>query len=151
MAQTALTISSASVDVHCTGDRWVVDDLDFLARIIVIVVMGQATHARDVIKSLALSFIGGLVGRTAKEALTPSQLLEYAPLVSDSLASAIRRGYDSPQKLAFSDIRARLLSRVLIHREYAEKIADTILIGQSDDYRSVKARIRMSLEFAIKL
>lgn len=49
---TALTIDDIPIDDDCVGSRWVVEDEDQLARLIAVVVMGQATYAAHIIKEL---------------------------------------------------------------------------------------------------
>jgi hypothetical protein len=53
MTTNALSRTGADIDAHCTGDRWIIHDLDLLSRLIAIVAMGQATHAADIIHALS--------------------------------------------------------------------------------------------------
>lgn len=48
----ALDVKSIAIDTHCVGSRWTVDNEDQLARIISIVVMGQAAQAAYIIEEL---------------------------------------------------------------------------------------------------
>ncbi|MDE2184866.1 MAG: hypothetical protein KGJ78_17775 [Alphaproteobacteria bacterium] len=47
-----LVTAQVPIDQHCVGDRWVVKDPNQLARLIAIVAMGQALHAREIIHTL---------------------------------------------------------------------------------------------------
>ena len=47
-----LAIEKVDINEHWTGRRWTADDLDFLARIIAIIAMGQAAHAAQIIAEL---------------------------------------------------------------------------------------------------
>ena len=49
---TPLRIDSAEVSEHCTGSRWIVTDAGYLAKIVAIIAMGQATHAARIINEL---------------------------------------------------------------------------------------------------
>lgn len=51
-ADNPLQISDFSIDEHCVGSRWEVDNDDQLARLIAIVVMGQAMQAAHIIDEL---------------------------------------------------------------------------------------------------
>ena len=46
---TPLRIDSVEVNEHCTGSRWIVTDACYLAQIVAIIAMGQATHAARII------------------------------------------------------------------------------------------------------
>ena len=48
----ALSINSLLIDADCVGSRWAVEDEEHLARLIAIVVMGQAAQAAYIIKEL---------------------------------------------------------------------------------------------------
>lgn len=49
----ALEIDNVPIDVHCVGDRWTVNNIDQLAKLVAIVAMGQATYAAHIIKELS--------------------------------------------------------------------------------------------------
>jgi len=48
----ALTTETVEIDEHCVGDRWVIQDSARLAQLVSIVAMGQALHAREIIRAL---------------------------------------------------------------------------------------------------
>ncbi len=48
----ALVINDIPIDEHCIGDRWQVGDINQLAKLVAIIVMGQATHAACILREL---------------------------------------------------------------------------------------------------
>jgi hypothetical protein len=91
---------------------------------------------------LGLTFVVGLVARTAQEipgvidgSATPRSVIE-------SLPTAVRRGFDTPFKRAFAELRKGLLSRVQIHRAYAAEIDQKLEAKNAGDYGSVVAAMR---------
>lgn len=48
----ALAVGAVEIDSHCTGDRWSVEDIDQLAKLVAIIAMGQAVHAAKIIEDL---------------------------------------------------------------------------------------------------
>jgi hypothetical protein len=94
------------------------------------------------IAPLGLSFIAGLVARAAKNAITAGEISGTSVAVIDCLATAVRRGYDSPEKVAFAELRLRILSRVDMHNAFAAQTREWVLVGDdNDDYSAVKAKI----------
>ena len=51
-SKAALAVGVVEIDSHCTGDRWIVEDIDQLAKLIAIIAMGQAVHAAKIIADL---------------------------------------------------------------------------------------------------
>jgi hypothetical protein len=51
-SKAALAVGVVEVDSHCTGDRWTVEDIDRLAKLVAIIAMGQAVHAAKIIADL---------------------------------------------------------------------------------------------------
>jgi hypothetical protein len=49
----ALLTTSVPIDAHSVGDRWQVQDIDRLARLIAVIAMGQAIHAAKIIRELS--------------------------------------------------------------------------------------------------
>ena len=49
---TALTVQSIAISQHCVGSRWVSANIDYLARTIAVIAMGQATHAAQIIRKM---------------------------------------------------------------------------------------------------
>jgi hypothetical protein len=74
-----------------------------------------------------LSFIAGVVARMVLDMDLTLDVDPEASLVVQSLAAAVRRGFDSPEKLAFANGHPQVLGRVELHRMYAaEKSADDL-------------------------
>jgi hypothetical protein len=92
------------------------------------------------IAPLGLSFIAGLVVRAAKAAAA-GEISPTSPAVTDCLATAVRRGFDCPEKIAFAELRPRILSRVDVHNAFRAVLNEPVLVSDEDDYASVKARV----------
>lgn len=79
-------------------------------------------RARELVSSVlprGLSFIMGLITRVISE-INPYETQPGLSLdVVEALSPAIRLGYDSPEKLAFSFANPNILSRVSMHHEYS--------------------------------
>ncbi|GGZ58379.1 DEAD/DEAH box helicase [Paraglaciecola chathamensis] len=79
-------------------------------------------RARELVGTVlprAFSFIMGLVTRVVAE-VNPYEMQEnLSPDVVDCLSTAIRLGYDTPQKLNFAFSNPLILSRVGVHRAYS--------------------------------
>ncbi len=105
-------------------------------------------RARKLITSIVpmgLTFVSGLVARTAKEIpeITESTVIPHSVL--ECLPTAVRRGFDSPTKLAFSEIRTGLLSRVQAHKAFTEMIGPEPKIEVEIDYGTLVSRLREQL------
>ncbi|MFN0195027.1 MAG: hypothetical protein ACKVP5_24125 [Aestuariivirga sp.] len=71
---------------------------------------------------LGLTFIAGLVARTAQgfpEFVSGETTPRYT---IETLSTTLRRGFDNPAKLAFSEIMKGLLSRVQVHQAFAARL-----------------------------
>jgi hypothetical protein len=110
------------------------------------VTSAECTRARRLITSvvpLGLTFVMGLVASTAKEvpgvldgSLTPRSVIE-------SLPTAVRRGFDSPLKLAFAEARSGLLlTRVQVHKAYELEVDQNVTVESTEDYGAIVTRIR---------
>lgn len=94
---------------------------------------------------LGLSFVFGLVAVTAKK-VTESIEEDVSPSsVLDCLPTAVRRGFDSPLKLAFADVRKGLLSRVQYHSAFAAEVDIGAYSANGGDYASLIALMREHL------
>ena len=51
-AVSALLTQVVPINEHCVGDRWIVQDIDQLAKLTAIVAMGQASYAAYIIREL---------------------------------------------------------------------------------------------------
>ncbi len=51
LANLPLSTSTCSIDSDCTGERWQVDNEEELARLIVIIAIGQATQAGSILEN----------------------------------------------------------------------------------------------------
>ena len=95
---------------------------------------------------LGLTFIAGLVARAAQEFpefLSGAAVPRY---VIETLSTAVRRGFDDPVKLAFSEVTKGLLSRVQYHHAFAARFPDGLSADGTDDYTALVALVRFILE-----
>jgi len=105
-------------------------------------------RARRVVTSIVpmgLTFIAGLVARTAEEIAEIAESTVIPHSVLECLPTAVRRGFDSPSKLAFAEIRTGLLSRVQTHNAFAEVVGAEPEIEVTIDYGTIVARLRERL------
>lgn len=108
-------------------------------------------RARELVSQLvplSLSFSAGLVARTASEIPAVADGTATPVSVIDCLAAGLRRGFDSPNKLAFSDIKRGFLSRVQTHQAYRATIEIEPEISNIEEYSAVVDRMRGSLLLA---
>jgi hypothetical protein len=108
----------------------------------------ECPRARRLVTSivpLGLTFIAGVVARTAQEMPKVASGGATPRSVIETLSTAVRRGFDSPSKLAFAEQKKESLSRVQFHRAYAKQFPKGITIASSDDYSSVVALMRFLL------
>jgi hypothetical protein len=95
---------------------------------------------------LGLTFIAGLVARTAQgfpEFVDGAAVPRY---VVEVLSTAVRRGFDDPAKLAFSEVTKGLLSRVQYHQAFAARFPSNITVDSTEDYTALVALMRFVLE-----
>lgn len=78
-------------------------------------------RARELISSViprGLSFVMGLLTRIIEE-INPYETQEsLSPEIIESLSTAVRLGYDLPEKLSFAFSNPKILSRVGVHQEF---------------------------------
>lgn len=91
---------------------------------------------------MGLSFIAGLVSRTAMEVPEIGEINATPRAVIETLPAAVRRGFDTPAKLAFDELKKGLLSRVQTHRVFAETVVQEPMFGAEHDYNVVLNAIR---------
>lgn len=81
-------------------------------------------RARELLGSVVprgLSFILGLITRVVTDVDPYNVQEELSPSIVDSLSSAIRLGYDIPEKLNFAFANPSIISRVGVHIAYARE------------------------------
>jgi len=107
-------------------------------------------RARDLVLKLAnrsLYLIGASMVEIARSVLTAQGLVAPQPAVLETLPVAIRKGLDTPDKVAFAYCRPSVRSRVLMHTNFAATIGEPILL-HGQDYAMVLADITRRLMFA---
>ena len=81
----------------------------------------------DLINQIAnrqLYMVAAAAAEVIRQTLIAKEKVAENPAVLEILAYAIRRGLDSPEKVAFAYRTPSARSRVLLHRAFAEKIGD---------------------------
>ncbi|GAB5373830.1 MAG: hypothetical protein AcusKO_02920 [Acuticoccus sp.] len=68
--------------------------------------------------------VAAAASEVIKQALAAKGQVAVNPAVLEILAYAIRRGLDSPEKVAFAYRTPSARSRVLLHRAFAEKVGE---------------------------
>ena len=86
-------------------------------------------RSRELVSSIiprGLAFIMGLISRIVEDLDPFDQQVGLERGMVDMLSTAVRRGFDTPEKLAFANENKNILSRVQAHLEYARmQLPDT--------------------------
>ena len=107
----------------------------------------RCPRARDLVLKLAnrsLYLIAASFVEVAKLVFAANGLKAPQPAVLETLAVAIRKGLDAPDKIAFAYRRPTVRSRVLIHRSFSELLgaaADTAGLDYATVLTHTTARI----------
>jgi hypothetical protein len=89
--------------------------------------IGVCMRTRDLISKFAnrqLYMVAAAASEVIRQTLVAKERVAANPAVLEILAYAIRRGLDSPEKVAFAYRTPKARSRVLLHRAFAEKIGN---------------------------
>ena len=93
---------------------------------------------------MPLTFLFGLVSRAAEgvPGLTGDKA-NSTRVTLECLPTAVRRGFDTPTKLAFAESRP-FASRVLAHRAFAEVLLSDPPVDDASDYGALVSLMRQS-------
>lgn len=110
----------------------------------------ECPQARVLITRFVLSslpFVAAIVARVALADSEESEAFTSSRSVLECLPFAVRRGLDSPSKVAFAYlyVSEERLSRVQIHSLYAAKMAQHPIVFPSDGYEGVLDAVRALL------
>lgn len=108
----------------------------------------QARELVSQVIPLSFSFAAGLVSRTASEIEEIADGTAASIAITECLATGIRRGFDTPNKLAFADIKRSFISRVQAHEAFAQVVAHPPEFANTEDYQQVIDRMRAYLAFS---
>ena len=111
--------------------------------------IGVCKRTRDLINQIAnrqLYMVAAAASEVIRQTLAARGKAAANPAVLEILAYAIRRGLDSPEKVAFAYRAPSARSRVLLHRAFAEKIGDHPPVLGSD-FEQVMRQIDAVLAF----
>jgi hypothetical protein len=111
--------------------------------------VGVCKRARDLANQIAnrqLYIVAAAAAEVIKQVLATAGKASANPAVLEILPVAVRKGLDSPEKVALSYYTPGARSRVLVHRSYARRIGDRPTILGSD-YTHVMRHIEAILEF----
>lgn len=89
--------------------------------------IGVCKRTRDLINQIAnrqLYMVAAAASEVIRQTLAAKEKVTANPAVLEILAYAIRRGLDSPEKVAFAYRTPNVRSRVLLHRAFAEKVGN---------------------------
>ncbi len=81
-------------------------------------------RARELVSNLiprGLSFTMGLIAKIVKDLAPFDAQPELSRPMIEALSAAIRKGYDTPDKLSFATQNKSILSRVQMHEAYAQR------------------------------
>ncbi|MGC2221454.1 MAG: DEAD/DEAH box helicase [Methylocella sp.] len=111
-------------------------------------VLGYCPRARDLVLKLAsrtLYLFAAAIADLARLIAERHGVL-VQPAVLDALPVGIRKGLDSPDKVAFTSLVPGLLTRVRVHREFAAMIGESMQL-QAETYEEVRNRVDALLLF----
>ncbi len=94
---------------------------------------------------MGLTFICGLVARTTEEIVKGAESTGIPRTVLECLPAAVRRGFDSPLKVAFNEICTGGLSRVQVHQKFNEVFGAEPELEFFSDYRTLVSYLRQQL------
>ncbi|MFN5212914.1 DEAD/DEAH box helicase [Brevundimonas sp.] len=97
--------------------------------------IGVCKRTRDLINRIAnrqLYMVAAAAAEVIRQTLTAKEKIAANPAVLEIFAYAIRRGVDSPEKVAFAYRTPNARSRVLLHRAFAETVGDRPPVLGSD-------------------
>jgi superfamily II DNA/RNA helicase len=89
--------------------------------------IGVCKRTRDLVNQIAnrqLYMVAAAASEIIRQTLALRERVTPNPAALEILAYAIRRGLDSPEKVAFAYRTRNARSRVLLHRAFAEKIGE---------------------------
>lgn len=109
------------------------------------VICPQARELISQVIPLSFSFAAGLVSRTAAEIEDIANGTATSIAVTECMATGIRRGFDTPTKLAFADIKRGFISRVQVHEGFAEEVKKPHEFGSTADYQQVIDQMKVYL------
>lgn len=107
-------------------------------------------RARDLVLKLAnrmLYLIAASVAEVARIEFAAQGLSPPQPSVLETLSVAIRKGLDTPDKVAFAYLRPTIRSRVFLHRGFAETLGAPADISGMD-YAAILSHTTARLLFA---
>ena len=87
--------------------------------------LGVCKRARDLVLKLAnrkFYMIAAAISELAKIKLAETGTVSPTPAVLEILAIAIRKGFDTPEKVAFAYIHPELRTRVLAHQDFLRRV-----------------------------
>lgn len=107
-------------------------------------------RARDLVLKIVnrrLYMIASAIAELAKARYAETAIVESYPAILESLAYAIRSGFDTPEKVAFSHLNPRIRTRVATHRASQAQIgAVEQVVGAR--FRDVLQEVKATLAFA---
>jgi hypothetical protein len=112
--------------------------------------LGRCEAAREFVLRVVpeLAYLFSLPSQIAQALGTEAEAGEqrYGSIDLDVLASCVREGYDRPEKLALRLIRRRDLSRVMVHRQFAELQHLVERAPEREDFAALVQRIRRAVD-----
>jgi hypothetical protein len=112
--------------------------------------LGKCKAAREFVLHLVpeLAYVFGLPRHVVRARATEPDGAQLMALGLETLGSCVREGLDRPEKLALRVARRGQLSRVAVHREFAQLSA---LIGEAqelEDFPGLVGRVRRAIDLS---
>jgi hypothetical protein len=117
--------------------------------------LGKCEAAREFVLRLVpeLAYLCGLCSQVAHALAAEGrpEAASYGSINVDVLAPCVREGFDRPEKLALRVAKRRELSRVMVHREFAQ-IAHLIeRAPENEDFVTLLQRVRRAVDVVERL
>ena len=102
------------------------------------------SRARDLVLKLVnrrLYMVAAAIAELAKAKLSESGKVAVNPVVLEILAIALRKGFDSPEKVAFAHLNPAIRTRVAVHQAFRRR-RGAIASGPAQSFRDIILRVQ---------
>jgi len=110
----------------------------------------RCPRARDMILKLTnrrLYLVLSAVAAVATQVYGANSQHPPQPAVLETLAVAARKGFDTPDKVAYDHIQQTIRSRVMLHAAFSERFAEPLVL-QGQPYQVVLDQVGTRLAFS---
>jgi hypothetical protein len=114
--------------------------------------LGKCEAAREFVLRVVpeLAYLFGLCSQVARAMAAEGmpEAVRYGSMTVDVLPACAREGFDLPEKLAVRVAKGRELSRVMVHREFAQIAHFIERAPDNEDFSMLLQRVRRGVDSA---